>query len=369
MGLFLALSAGLLGSATLAAYLNIPPVALLLALIGFGLCMTAILYAALPGLSQWLQPWSRRSRLALLALLTLALAVVGFSSTVVIAVVLFMGGFIAGTVYWRILTRILRVRPREEPPTPEEPVSPPPLPGVVPGIMLALVVAFLAAFFVGYYRLLERGGVGMALLFGSGGLVLGVFPTVYRLSRQRVRPEEARGVGPRPLVRDLLFAVVITGLIGYEVSLATEGIGFLGVPPLTVAIVVLSYIWILIRSLYAYRSQIRPFKPLLIAALGVLLFFAPLIVLLSNPTVSVTRLSGGVQAAGLLLALLYVGVTDLWRTEAQRLRQQVQAMVQRQAAALAPDLEVAPPPPEPPPKRSRWRFWRRSRRGTSRSEE
>lgn len=303
--------------------------------------------------------------LATWAILILAFAIVGFSSTAVIVIVLFIGGFVAGNVAWGLLSKALRIKDR-----PIAPADRPQSEGVShPNLFLGALVgiAFLsvaASFLIGYNRLHERGSLGMALLFANAGLVLGIVPTVYGIV-QRFRSattDRIHPVGPRYLMRDVSFTVLIIGLIGYEVSLVADGRTLLAIPLLALGIVVVSYLAILARGFFSLKERLRPYKPLLISALGMLLVFSPLIVVLSNPPATVTRLYGGAQAAGLLVAMAYIGMTTPWREEARLLWTRFQTVVRRKVGPWLPDIDVKKPrPPKALAKRRRW-FVRRSRR-------
>lgn len=364
--LFLLVAGLVLAAAVLTGILLGPRYALVPGLIGFGLCLVALFRGAIPSLSTWVERLGKPAALAAWAALVLAFAIVGFSSTAVIVIVLFIGGFVAGNVAWRLLGNALGMR--ERPPAMGNHSESAGIPH--PNLFLVGIVgiAFLsvaASFLIGYYGLHERGPLGMALLFANAGLVLGIVPTVYRIV-QRLKSttrDREHPVGPRYLLREVFFTVLIVSLIGYEVSLVTNGRTLFAIPLLALIIVVSSYLVILARGFISLKERLRPYKPLLISALGMLLVFSPLIVILSNPPATLTRIYGGAQAAGLLVAMVYIGMTDPWREEARLLWTRLQTVARRKVGPWMPDIEVKKPkPPKAPPTKRRWWSLRRARR-------
>ncbi len=361
----------ILGAALIVTLLTDPRYALIPGLIGFGLCLTALLNGAFPFLSSWLERLGRSAGLAAWIALTLGLALVGFSSTAVIVIVLFIGGFAAANVFWRLLNRALSIRTK--PLVHVSSAEDIPHPNVVlAGVVSIVFLAVIASFIIGYYSIHERGPLGMALLFANAGLAVGVVPTVYRvLQRQgKLGTSQEYPVGPRHLLRDLLFTLVVVGLIGYLFSLATNGQTFLAIPVVAIGIVIVGYAIILARGFLSLRDRLRPYKPLLVSALGMLLLFAPLIVLLSNPPATVTRLYGGAQAAGFLVAVVYIGMTDPWREEARLLWSRLRSAAQRRVGSWMPEVSVKRtlPSSEAEVEKKRWLFSRRTRQ-TKGSEE
>lgn len=362
--LFLLLSGSIILAAVLTALLLDPVYALVPSLIGFGLCLVALFRGAIPSLSAWVDRLGKPAALAAWTSLVLAFAIVGFSSTAAIVIVLFIGGFVAGNVAWKLLSNALGIRqhpPKAVDHTQAEGVPHPNL--FLAGIVGTAFLAFVSSFLIGNYSLHEQGPLGMALLFANAGLVLGIVPTVYRVvQRLRSATDQEHPVGSRYLLRDVLFTVLVTSLIGYEISLVANGSTFFAIPLLALVIVVTSYLVILARGFISLKDRLRPYKPLLISALGMLLVFSPLIVILSNPPATLTRLYGGAQAGGLLVAMVYIGMTDPWREEARLLWTRFQTIARRKVGPWMPDIEVKKPKPPKAPAKKRWWSLKRSRR-------
>ncbi len=242
------------------------------------------------------------------------------------------------------------------------------------GILTILFLSVTASFLIGYYNLHERGSLGMALLFANVGLVIGAVPTAYRVI-QRLRastPSQEHPVGSRYLLRDTVFTVAVAGLIGYEVSLATEGRTFFAIPILAIIIVIASYAVVLIRGFISLEERLRPYKPLLISALGMLLVFSPLIVFLSNQPATLTRLYGGAQAAGLLSAMVYIGMTNPWREEARLLWTRLRSAARRKVEPWLPEFDIKEERASEegqPAKRGRWSLRRSGRARRARNGE
>ncbi len=272
---------------------------------------------------------SRTASIGMWALLTLPLAFLGFSSTAVIVLVLFSGGFMMGVVLWRSLAKVLGASEEAAKPLEEETEAR----DRKGCLMVISVIAFgslAASFIMGYYRLHETGALGVALVFGNSGLLLGVLPAVSWILGIAGGNRDPHASQFRPLLRDVLYLSVIAGLIGYEISLAAEGGEALSsIPTFVLLVVLLGYLGVLGRSLLSRGGKLEPHKPLLAASFGMLLLFSPLVVLLSNPPATVARLYGAAQAAGLVAVVVYIGVAQRWQKELQSLSARLQEAVNR----------------------------------------
>ncbi len=325
---------------------GMPGQALLPALVGFGLSSTALLLGAFPQLARRLENLSRHVSRASWALLVTSFAFLGFSSTAVIALVLFVGGFTVVNVLWGLLPRILsmgRGAGGEGPGAVREaPASPNPL------LMTMAAIAawsFAASFLMGFLRVHESMPFGTAFLSAHVGLILGLLPFERRMLAEIRKPTLVRWIlfQPRRLLRDVIFMTVVAGLIGYEVTLVTSGGAFAGIPAFAVGLVLVSYIGVLVRHLSPFHERLRPYHPLVLPAFGVLLLFAPLVVVLSNPPATVTRLYGGAQAAGLVVGVAFIAMRSSWRESAHRIRVRIQEAVKKRVPLEAESQE----PPDP----------------------
>ncbi len=304
--------------------------ALLPALLGFGLSMATLLYGAFPRLSEGLRRYPQYVSLATWALVTAVFTFVGFSSTLVVFLVLFIGGFTVANVLWGLLPRIIVMfnpLPQEKPRGMTEATgSPLPL-LLVFGVIAAWSLA--ASLIMGHTGIHANRPLGTAFLAAHIGLLLGLIPMGYQMMKEVLRPTVARWHLYRPskLVRHVLFAMVVSALVGYEVTLASEGSVLAGIPVFAIALVLASYLGALIRQPFSFGSRLRPYHPLVLPAFGMILLFAPLVVLLSSPPVELTRLYGAAQAAGLVLGTILIAVMSLWRERAHRIKVKVQSVV------------------------------------------
>lgn len=291
--------------------------ALVPAMLGFGLALTALLYAVFPSFGAWMDSLPRPATVGVWSLLAALLAFVAFSSTVVILLVLLLGGFMMGVVLWRFLGRMFGAA--AEPPAEGDEEGQPDLASPAILIIMTLVAtgSVIGSFFMGIYRLHEAGPLGLALAFGNGALLLGILPTVAALLGLARTPLASPRLLFRQLLRDLLFGAVLGGLIGYEVALATSGQPSLPFVPTTVLllIVVLGYLGVLVRFFLHVGKDLQPDNPLLVASFGMLLLLSPTVVLLSSPAATLARVYGAAQASGLLAVLLYLALMGSWEEE------------------------------------------------------
>lgn len=315
------------------------------ALVGFGLSVTSLLHGSVPTLGARLRRLSWHSALAGWGLMALLFAFLGFSSTAVVVLVLFIGGFTAVDVLWGITGRLVGVdRKREARGGPVRDATPNPSP-VLLTFGLITTWAMGASFLIGFYRLHETRPFGPALLAVHIGLVVGLLPLELRAIQELRHPSQRRWVlfDPRRLLRDVLFMAGVAALIGYEAVLAAEGSALAGIPVFALALVLASYLGVLLRHNSVFRENLRPYHPIILPAFGMLLLFAPTVVLLSNLPVTVTRLYGGAQAAGLVAGALYVMMAASWRERARRIGARVQQAVKRrvplQLEQAIPDRE------------------------------
>ncbi|MFQ6013323.1 MAG: hypothetical protein ACE5LS_06740 [Thermoplasmata archaeon] len=294
--------------------------AVLPALVGFGLSLAALLYASLPGLASRISRLDRPQWLALWIFLTVLFAFLGFSSVAVIVVVLFVAGFTATHVFWDLLNRILLGRDRRKGRGLAQAAgNPNPFLLAFAGIS---AWSAGASFLMIYLRVHEFGPLGVSFLTAHIGLVLGLLPLEIRLLQEARRPTIARWslFRPRRLVRDVLFVAVASAVVGAELSIASGSGVFSGIPTLALVLVLFGYLGVVARQISSLRGRARPYPPLVLPAFGMLLLFAPLVVLLSNPPGVLTQLYGAAQAAGILTGVPSVFLVGLWRERARRLR-------------------------------------------------
>jgi hypothetical protein len=353
---FLLISGTILSAAAALAVSGLPTYALVPALAGFGLCLTALLHALFPPLASWMDGLPRRLALGMWALLVLPLALLGFSSTAVIVLVLFSGGFMMGIVLWRVLSRLSGYG-RED--TQSE------MGRDGRAIMVAIVVlatgSLVGSFLLGYYRLHESGAIGVAITFGNGGMLLGIMPSIGRLLGVSGRSGDHPGHLLGPLLRDVAFAAIVAGVVGYEISLAAEGTGALSsVPTFVLVIVLVGYLGVLARSLISVGRKLEPRNPLLVASFGMILLYVPLVVILSNPPATVARLYGAAQAAGLLAVTVYIGMARQWQEEIQRFSNRLQEAINK---GISVKVTIGAPEEDPGEDKAEKRgFFRRQRK-------
>ncbi len=315
--------------------------ALLPALLGFGLSLAGLIYGATPQLSSRIERLPRHGVIAAWAFLTTLCAFVGFSSTAVIILVLFVGGFTAVNVLWSFLPRLLALLDRGQKGAKgyaQATASPTPL-------LLALTViatwSMVASFLMGFLRIHETRPLGTAFLFAHVGLLLGLVPLEGQLLQSLRRHTMARWylLRPRRLLRDVLFTAMVAALIGYEVSIASEGGTFSGIPAFALALVLFSYLGVLLRHVSALGERLKPAHPLILPSFGMLLLFAPLVVILSNPPLTVTRIYGGAQTAGLAAGVAFILVHALWREWTDRLRARLRETVKKRVPIESSEKE------------------------------
>ncbi len=340
------MTAGCFFAAAALVVLGLPTLALMPALLGFGLSMAALVYGAFPQLSSRLDKFPRHVSLATWALGTAIFTFVGFSSTLVVFLVLFIGGFTVANVIWNLLPRIIELfnpLPRGKAKgVSEATASPTPL-LLTFGIIAAWsVVASLIMVRTGIH---ENRPLGTAFLGAHIGLLLGLAPMEYQMLREIRRPTAARWsmFKPSRLARHVLFAMAISALVGYEATLASEGRVLAGIPIFAIALVLASYLGVLLRQPFSFGDRLKPYHALVLPSFGMLLLFSPLVVFLSSPPVAITRLYGAAQAAGLLLGTALIVIKTVWRERAHRIRMRLQKTVQDKLP-MAPEKEKEPDP-------------------------
>ncbi|MEE9600390.1 MAG: hypothetical protein V3W22_01630 [Thermoplasmata archaeon] len=325
---------------------GLPNQALFPAMIGFGLSLTGLLFGALPQLSTYLRDLSRHSSIAGWAVLTASFAFLGFSSTAVIAVVLFVGGLTAANVLWGLLPRILGIsgvrHQRKTGVVAAATANPNPLLFTMVGIV---AWSLGASFLMGFLRIHEPRPFGTAFLFAHVGLLLGLLPLVAHMLQEVWKPTLARWslFRPRRLLRYVLFMTAVAALIGYEISIASDGGAFSGIPAFAAVLVLLSYLGVLARRLFFIGERLRPYHPLVLPAFGMVLLFAPMVVLLSNPPATITRVYGAAQAAGLAGGVAYIALQGFWWERVERLKARLQEAVMSRVPVPYPDEEPSDP--------------------------
>ncbi len=297
------------------------------ALIGFGLSLAALLYAGLPPLAARISELDRPQWLVMWALLTVLLAFLGFSSAAVIVVVLFVAGFTASHVFWGLLNRILVDREKKEAGGVTQATANPNPFLLVFGVIAAWSV--IASLLMGYLRLHEFGPLGVSFLAAHVGLLIGLVPLQVHLLRETRKPTIARWslFRSRRLVRDVVFMAVAGAVVGAELSIASGSGVFSGIPTMALILVLFGYLGVVGRQLSALRGRTKPYHPLILPAFGMLLLFAPLVVLLSGPPDVLTRLYGAAQAAGILTGVSLITLRGLWHEKAQRLRDRLEGAI------------------------------------------
>ncbi|MFQ5918604.1 MAG: hypothetical protein ACE5I4_00995 [Thermoplasmata archaeon] len=301
-------------------------VAALPALIGFGLSLAALLYAGLPPVASRISELDRPQWLAMWALLTVLLAFLGFSSAAVIIVVLFVAGFTATHVFWDLLNRILLERKNEAQGVTQATANPNPF-LLVFGIIAAWSV--VASLLMGYLRLHDAGPLGVSFLGAHIGLLIGLIPLQVHLLREARKPTIARWslFRSRRLIRDVVFISVAGAVVGAELSIASGSGVFSGIPTLALVLVLFGYLGVVGRQLSSLRGRSKPYHPLILPAFGMLLLFAPLVVLLSGPPDVITKLYGAAQAAGILTGVSIITLRGLWQEKAHRLQERLQGAI------------------------------------------
>ncbi len=297
------------------------------ALLGFGLSLAALIYAGLPPVTSRFSELDRPRWFAMWALLTVLLAFLGFSSVAVIVVVLFVAGFTASHVFWDLLNRILVDRTRKESQgVAQATADPNPFLRVFAVIAVWSVVASLL---MGYLRLHAFGTLGLSFLAAHIGLVVGLLPLQIHLLREARRPTIARWslFRPRRLIRDVVFMAVAGAVVGAELSIASGSGVFSGIPTLALVLVLFGYLGVVARQLRSLRGRTKPYHPLILPAFGMLLLFAPLVVLLSGPPDVLTHLYGAAQAAGILTGVALITLRGLWHEKAERLQERLQGAI------------------------------------------
>lgn len=328
---FLLASVSLFIAAVVLARLGLSAEAVVPAMFGFGLSLVALLHAVFPSFGAWMDALPKPATLGAWSLFAALLAYVAFSSTVVILLVLFLGGFMMGIVLWRFLGRVMGTSGAAASTADNAAETK----GLSPAILVTMAFvatgSVLGSFLMGLHRLHEAGPLGVALVFGNGALLLGTLPTIAGLLGVGRTIPTSRRVLFLQLLRDLVFAAVLGGLIGYEVSLAASGEPSLPSVPTYVLllIVVLGYLGVLGRFFLHVGKDLKPDNPLLVASFGMLLLFSPTVVLLSSPAATLTRVYGAAQASGLLAVLLYLGLVASWEEEIHGLGLRVRQALNR----------------------------------------
>ncbi|MCJ2531585.1 MAG: MFS transporter [Candidatus Thermoplasmatota archaeon] len=297
------------------------------ALIGFGLSLAALVYAGLPPLASHLSKLDRPRWFAMWAVLTVLLAFLGFSSAAVIVVVLFVAGFTATHVFWDLLNRILLDRKRKESQGVAQATANPNPFLLVFAVMAAWSV--VASLLMGYLRLHELGSLGISFLAAHIGLVVGLIPLQVHLLREARKPSIARWslFRPRRLIRDVVFMAVAGAVVGAELSIASGSGVFSGIPTLALVLVLFGYLGVVARQLRSLRGKTKPYHPLILPAFGMLLLFAPMVVLLSGPPDVLTQLYGAAQAAGILTGVTLITLRGLWHEKAERLQERLEGAI------------------------------------------
>ncbi len=330
---FILLTAAAFIAAAGLAVSGLTSLALMPALLGFGLSMAALVYGAFPQLSSRLDKFPWHVSLATWALGTAICTFVGFSSTLVVFLVLFIGGFTVANVVWSLLPKIIEFfnpLPRDKTRGVMEATASP--------LPLLLVFGVIASWSLVASLIMARTGIhehrpwGTAFLAAHMGLLLGLAPMEFQMLKEWRRPTRARWnlFKPTKLLSHVIFAMIVSALVGYEVTLASDGSALAGIPTFALALVLVSYLGVIVRQPFSLGTRLKPYHPLVLPAFGTLLLFAPTVVLLSSPPVEVTKLYGAAQAAGLILGALLIVVTALWRERAHRIRVRLQeAMKER----------------------------------------
>ncbi len=297
------------------------------ALLGFGLSLAALLYAGLPPLAARISELDRPQWLVMWALLTVLLAFLGFSSAAVIVVVLFVAGFTASHVFWGLLNRILVDREKKEAGGVTQATANPNPFLLVFGIIAAWSV--VASLLMGYLRLHEFGPLGVSFLAAHVGLLIGLVPLQVHLLREARKPTIARWslFRSRRLIRDVVFMTVAGAVVGAELSIASGSGVFSGIPTMALILVLFGYLGVVGRQLSSLRGRTKPYHPLILPAFGMLLLFAPLVVLLSGPPDVLTKLYGAAQAAGILTGVSLITLRGLWHEKAQQLRVRLEGAI------------------------------------------
>ncbi|MFQ5553107.1 MAG: hypothetical protein ACE5EW_05255 [Thermoplasmata archaeon] len=297
------------------------------ALIGFGLSLAALLYAGVPPVASRIAELERPQWLAMWALLAVLLAFLGFSSVAVIVVVLFVAGFTATHVFWDLLNRILLARKQSDRQGFSQATADP-----NPLLLAFAVIAawsVVASLIMGLLRVHEFGPLGVSFLAAHIGLVVGLVPLEVHLLREARKPTMARWslFQPRRLIRDVIFMAVAGAVVGAELSIASGSGVFSGIPTLALVLVLFGYLGVVARQLSSLRGQAKPYHPLILPAFGMLLLFAPLVVLLSGPPGVLTQLYGGAQAAGILTGVVLITLRGLWHEKTRRLQERLEGAI------------------------------------------
>ncbi|MEE9592106.1 MAG: hypothetical protein V3W28_00815 [Thermoplasmata archaeon] len=298
--------------------------AVLPALIGFGLSLAALLYGGLPPVASRIAELNRPQWFAMWALMTVLLAFLGFSSVAVIVVVLFVAGFTATHVFWDLLNRLLVKRKQAEGQGISQAAADP-----NPFLLTFAIIAgwsVTASLLMGYLRVHDLGPLGVSFLGAHSGLIVGLLPLQIHLLREVRKPTIARWslFSPRRLIRDIVFMGVAGAVVGAELSIASGSGVFSGIPTLALVLVLFGYLGVVARQLGSLRGQGRGYHPLILPAFGMLLLFAPLVVLLSGPPSVLTQLYGGAQAAGILTGVSLITIRGLWQERARRLQDRLE---------------------------------------------
>ncbi|MFQ5908840.1 MAG: hypothetical protein ACE5JE_08480 [Thermoplasmata archaeon] len=294
------------------------------ALIGFGLSLAALLYGGLPPVASRIAELNRPQWLAMWALMTVLLAFLGFSSVAVIVVVLFVAGFTATHVFWDLLNRLLVKRRQAEGRGISHAAADP-----NPFLLTFAIIAgwsVAASLLMGFLRVHDLGPLGISFLGAHIGLIVGLVPLEIHLLREARKPTIARWslFSPKRLIRDIVFMGVAGAVVGAELSIASGSGVFSGIPTLALVLVLFGYLGVVARQLSSLRGQGRGYHPLILPAFGMLLLFAPLVVLLSGPPGVLTQLYGGAQAAGILTGVSLITLRGLWQEKARHLQDRLE---------------------------------------------
>ncbi len=271
-------------------------VALGLALLGFGLSTTVLLFSRLQALRTLSSRLAPGVRWAVAAAAAGVLSLTGLSSGAVLGLVLFIGGFATVGALWNLLSRFLLPM---APPGAVGKAHPDPLPVVASGgsVVLLFILLGLPLLLVPH----RLGTWGAVLAGAEGGLVLGLLPTDVGLLREVRRPTKALWFAfhARRVFRDCFFAAGVLALLGRALSVLVAG-GETG--PLGVVLIVASYLYALVRRVPALAPLGPRPHPLVLPSFTFLLLFTPLIVVLSEAP-ALPLVYGGAEVLGLASGL------------------------------------------------------------------